>query len=157
MVTNRKKLAKVSKEPGRTRLINYFDCGEFILADLPGYGYARVSHAEKLKWAKLLDDFFAQKEKIKHVFALADIRHNPTADDEQMIKFLYFHLVPFTVIATKADKLSKAAQARSLQNIAAVYKCGKGNVIATSAQSRQGLENVLAAIQKIITLGEDDA
>ena len=59
MLTNRKKLAKVSKEPGRTRLVNYFDCGAFILADLPGYGFARVSKEEKIKWARLLDDFFA--------------------------------------------------------------------------------------------------
>ena len=81
MLANRKKLAKVSKDPGRTRLINYFDLGEFILADLPGYGFARVSKEEKLKWARLLDDFFADKKNIAHVFSLADIRHSPTADD----------------------------------------------------------------------------
>lgn len=147
MLANRKKLAKVSKDPGRTRLINYFDFGEFILADLPGYGFARVSKDEKLKWARLLDDFFAEKDKIAHVFALADIRHDPTADDMQMIEYLYYHLVPFTVIATKADKLSKAAQSRSKPNIAAAYKCGAGNIIATSAETRQGLEEVLKLIE----------
>ena len=57
MLANRKKLARVSQQPGRTRLVNYFDFGSFILADLPGYGYARVSKAEKIKWAKMLDDF----------------------------------------------------------------------------------------------------
>lgn len=108
MLTNRKKLAKVSKEPGRTRLVNYFDCGTFVLADLPGYGFARVSKEEKLKWARLLDDFFSDKDRVSRVFALCDIRHNPTADDMQMIEFLYYHAIPFTVIATKADKLSKA-------------------------------------------------
>ena len=160
MLANRKKLAKVSKEPGRTRLINYFDFGEFVLADLPGYGFARVSKEEKLKWAKLLDDFFAEKSSISHVFSLADIRHDPTADDEQMIEYLYYHLVPFTVIATKADKLSKAQQAKSLTNIAATYKCGADNIIATSSETRQGLERVLEIIEKVITReekGEDDA
>ena len=73
MLAGRKKLAKVSKEPGRTRLINYFDFGAFVLADLPGYGFARVSKEEKAKWAKLLDEFFAERE-AAHVFALCDIR-----------------------------------------------------------------------------------
>lgn len=150
MLANRKKLAKVSKEPGRTRLVNYFDFGEFILADLPGYGFARVSKEEKLKWARLLDDFFAQKEKIAHVFSLADIRHDPTTDDKQMIEYLYYYLVPFTVVATKADKVSKAAAAKSKQNIAATYKCGAGNVIATSAETRQGLEEVLEVIERVL-------
>jgi len=157
MLANRKKLAKVSKEPGRTRLVNYFDFGTFILADLPGYGYARVSKAEKLKWARLLDDFFADKENIAHVFALADIRHDPTADDRQMVEYLYYHTVPFTVIATKADKLSRAQADKSLFNIAAAYKCGKDNVLATSAETRQGLDRVLEKIENILLIGENDA
>ena len=105
MLANRKKLAKTSSEPGRTRLVNYFDFGEFILADLPGYGFARVSKGEKEKWAKTLNDFFAKKEHIAHVFMLADSRHDPTADDVQMIEFLNYHILPFTVVLTKADKL----------------------------------------------------
>ncbi len=149
MLANRKKLAKVSKEPGRTRLVNYFDFGSFILADLPGYGFARVSKEEKAKWAKLLDAFFAEV-KIAHVFALCDIRHDPTADDKQMIEYLYYNIIPFTVVATKSDKLSKAAAARSIQNIAAIYKCGAGNIIATSAETRGGLENVLDRIESVI-------
>lgn len=157
MLANRKKLAKVSKEPGRTRLVNYFDFGEFILADLPGYGFARVSKAEKLKWARLLDDFFAEKSGVAHVFSLADIRHDPTADDRQMVEYLYYHTVPFTVIATKADKLSKAQQANGVTSIAAVYKCGRDNVIATSAETRQGLERVLERIETVLRHGEEDA
>ena len=149
MLANQKKLAKVSKEPGRTRLVNYFDFGSFILADLPGYGFARVSKEEKARWAKLLDAFFAEV-KIAHVFALCDIRHDPTADDKQMIEYLYYHIMPFTVVATKSDKLSKAAAARSIQNIAAIYKCGAGNIIATSAETRGGLEKVLDRIESVI-------
>ena len=69
MLANRKKLAKVSKDPGRTRLVNYFDFGSFILADLPGYGFARVSKTEKLKWARLLDDLFRKRGNSARVFA----------------------------------------------------------------------------------------
>ncbi len=156
MLTNRKKLAKVSKEPGRTRLVNYFDCGTFVLADLPGYGFARVSKEEKLKWARLLDDFFSDKDRVSRVFALCDIRHNPTADDMQMIEFLYYHAIPFTVIATKADKLSKAQQKKSLINIASVYKCGADDIIATSAETRQGLDKVLEEIEKVLNLPSNE-
>lgn len=150
MLANQKKLAKVSQEPGRTRLINYFDFGQFILADLPGYGYARVSKTEKEKWARLLDGFFAAEGSVAHVFALCDIRHEPTADDKVMVNFLYQKLIPFTVVATKADKLSKAQQSRSLTMLATQYTCGKDAVIITSANTRQGLERVIEEINKVI-------
>ena len=150
MLAGRKKLAKVSKEPGRTRLVNYFDFGEFVLADLPGYGYASVSKQEKAKWANLLETFFAER-KADHVLALCDSRHDPTADDIQMIEYLYYNLIPFTVIATKSDKLSKAQASRSVQNIAATYKCGFDNVLLTSSETRQGLEKVLERIEQIIS------
>lgn len=149
-LANRKKLAKVSKEPGRTRLINYFDFGQFILADLPGYGFARVSKEEKLRWARLLDEFFEDKENIAHVFALSDIRHEPTADDMQMIEYLYFHAMPFTVIATKADKLSKSAQVKNVRVIASAYKCGEGDIIAVSSQTRHGMGNVIGRIESVV-------
>jgi GTP-binding protein len=152
MLANQKKLAKVSQEPGRTRLINYFDFGQFILADLPGYGYAKVSKAEKEKWAKMLDDFFAEKDKIAHVFALCDSRHDPTEDDKLMVNYLYYHLIPFTVVATKADKLSKMKVKQSMSNIASIYKCGVGDIVATSSVTRLGLDEVFAEIEKVIEL-----
>jgi GTP-binding protein len=152
MLANQKKLARVSQEPGRTRLINYFDFGQFILADLPGYGFAKVSKAEKAKWAQMLDDFFAEKDKIAHVFSLCDIRHDPSADDRSMVEYLYFNLIPFTIIATKADKLSRMKVKASVNNIAAIYKCGEGNIIATSAQTRQGLNEVLEKLDQIVNL-----
>ena len=152
MLANNKKLARVSKEPGRTRLVNYFDFGEFILADLPGYGFARVGKAEKEKWGKLMEDFFA-RTKILHVFSLADIRHDPTADDLQMAEYLTFYAIPFTVVATKADKISKAAAARSRLNIAAEFKCGKDNVVCASSQTRQGLEDILKIIETRLEAG----
>ena len=149
MLAGRNKLAKVSKEPGRTRLVNYFDFGSFLLADLPGYGYARVSKGEKEKWAHLLDSFFAEKC-ANHVFALCDIRHNPTEDDLQMAEYLYYNVIPFTIIATKADKLSKAAIARSVQSIATAYKCGVGDIIVTSSETKQGLDKVLEKTETIL-------
>lgn len=152
MLANNKKLAKVSKDPGRTRLVNYFDMGGFILADLPGYGYARVSREEKRRWAKILDEFFGEREWVTHVFALADIRHDPTADDRLMIEYLNYNVVPFTVIATKADKLSKAQARRGAANIAAAYKCGADNVIVTSSQTRAGLAETLERIEHIIAV-----
>lgn len=150
MLANQKKLAKVSGEPGRTRLVNYFDFGEFILADLPGYGYAKVSKGEKEKWAKLLDDFFADECMPAHVFALCDIRHEPTVNDRVMVNFLYERLIPFTVIATKADKLSKAQLNKAVTMLSTAYTCGKDSIVATSAKTRAGLERVIEEINKVV-------
>lgn len=161
MLANRKKLAKTSSEPGRTRLVNYFDFGEFILADLPGYGFARVSKAEKEKWAKTLDAFFKNREQIAHVFMLADSRHDPTADDMQMLQFLHYHTLPFTVVLTKADKLSKMKLKEHIRAIAADLYLGVENLLATSAETGYGKADVLQKIKEVIEfstnpLEEDD-
>lgn len=150
MLANRKKLAKTSSEPGRTRLVNYFDFGEFILADLPGYGFAKVSKGEKEKWAKTLDAFFKDKEKIAHVFMLVDSRHDPTADDVQMIEFLHYHTIPFTVTLTKADKLSKMKLKEHVRAIAADLYLGESNLLATSAETGYGKDTVLSKIAAVI-------
>jgi GTP-binding protein len=155
MLANRKKLAKTSSEPGRTRLVNYFDFGEFILADLPGYGFAKVSKSEKVKWAKTLDEFFQDKEKIAHVFMLVDSRHDPTADDAQMIEFLHYHVIPFTVTLTKADKLSKMKLKEHIKAIAADLYLGEQNLLATSAETGYGKQDVLQKIQSVIHLQEE--
>lgn len=162
MLAGNKKLARVSGQPGRTRLINYFDFGAFVLADLPGYGYARVSKTEKAKWAAMLESFFAAKDNIAHVFSLCDIRHEPSEGDKSMVGYLDYNLIPFTIIATKADKLSRAQISRAVTAIAAVYKCGRDNVIPVSAVTKQGLENVLAELDQVLASacaeeeGEDD-
>ena len=103
MLAGQKRLAKTSAAPGRTRLVNYFDFGEFYLVDLPGYGYAEVSRAEKAKWAKTLDKFFENKRELAHVFLLLDCRHDPTAEDLQMLSYLNYHVVPFTAVLTKGE------------------------------------------------------
>ena len=152
MLANRKKLAKTSSEPGRTRLVNYFDFGEFILADLPGYGFARVSKTEKEKWGKTLDAFFKRKEEVTHVLMLLDARHDPTADDRQMIEFLHYNTIPFTAILTKADKLSKMKIKEHIKAIAADIYLGEGNLIATSAETGYGKDAVLQKLTDIIAL-----
>ncbi len=152
MLANRKKLAKTSSEPGRTRLVNYFDFDQFILADLPGYGFARVSKGEKEKWAKTLDDFFKDKEKISHVFMLVDSGHDPTADDVQMIEYLHYHTLPFTVTLTKSDKLSRMKLKEHIRAIAADLYLAPANLIATSSETGYGKADVLGKIKNVIDL-----
>ncbi len=154
MLANRKKLAKTSSEPGRTRLVNYFDFGEFVLADLPGYGFARVSKTEKDKWARTLDAFFKDKETISHIFMLVDSRHDPTADDMQMIEFLHYHTLPFTVVLTKVDKLSKMKLKEHLRAIAADLYLGVENLLASSAETGYGKQEILAKIRSVIDTAE---
>ena len=152
MLANQKKLAKTSSAPGRTRLVNYFDFGEFVLADLPGYGFAQVSKAEKAKWAKTLDQFFQDKENLAHVFMLADSRHDPTADDVQMIEYLHFHVLPFTVVLTKADKLSKMKLKEHKKAIAADLYMGENNLLATSSETGYGKDDVLTKIAEVLEI-----
>lgn len=149
MLAGRKNLAKTSAAPGRTRLVNYFDFGEFWLADLPGYGYAAVSKAEQIKWAKTLEAFFAKKEDVRHVFLLSDIRRDPSADDAQMVEFLVYHNIPFTVIATKCDKLSRMKVKERTRTIALMFGLGTGNVLAVSGVTGDGKDALLARIGQI--------
>lgn len=102
-----KKLARISSAPGKTRLINFFTVnGEFFLVDLPGYGFARAPKQEKEAWGSLIEAYLSSG-RVTHIFLLVDIRHAPTADDKQMLQWVLYYGVPFTLIATKADKLAK--------------------------------------------------
>ena len=150
LLANRKNLAKTSADPGRTRLVNYFDFGDFLLADLPGYGYAAVSKAEKEKWAGMLDRFFARKEDIAHVFLLSDIRRDPSEDDLQMVAFLNYHIIPFTVIATKSDKLSRMKVKERVRAVARGYGLGEGNILAVSGMTGDGKDILLKKIEAIL-------
>ena len=155
-LVNDGKLARTSKLPGRTRLINYFlinegnEC-EFLLADLPGYGFAKVSDAEKLKWADLLEKYLANERKLKHVFFLVDIRHEPTKDDVIMYNYLFHNNVPFTIVATKSDKLPKSQVKNRCRAIANFLKVGADNVIPVSSLNKTGKEAVLDKIEQILT------
>ena len=150
MLANQKKLAKTSDTPGRTRLVNYFDFGEFVLADLPGYGYAKVSKAEKEKWGVTMQKFFADKSNASYVFSLVDIRHKPTADDVTMVNFLHSCAFPFSFIATKADKLSRMQVKNNVADIARFFAVTPCNVIAVSSETRQAKEEVLSKLDEIL-------
>lgn len=152
MLANRKKLAKTSVTPGRTRLINYFDFGEFVLADLPGYGFAKVSKEEKKKWGELLETFLAT-EKISLVLSLVDIRHDPTSDDKMMINYLYHYALPFTLVATKADKLPKTKVKPRIKEIATELRVGIADIIASSAEKGTGKEEIFSAIETACNQG----
>ncbi len=154
MLANKKKLAKTSVTPGRTRLINYFDFGEFVLADLPGYGFAKVSKEEKKKWAKLLETFLAT-EKIDLLLSLVDIRHDPTEDDKMMVNYLYHYRVPFALVATKADKIGKTKIKPRLKEIATSLKVGVGDISASSAETGFGKDQILSIIEQAIKLAKE--
>ena len=152
-IANRKKLAKTSNTPGRTRLINYFDFGEFVLCDLPGYGFSQAGKAEKLKWATLIESFLST-QKIALLLSLVDIRHKPTADDFDMINYLYHYAIPFTLVATKADKLPKTRIKQRVKELAADLKVGIVDIIAADMGGR-GKEEILSEIQKTIGVTEE--
>ena len=154
MLANRKKLAKTSVTPGRTRLINYFDFGEFVLADLPGYGFAKVSKEEKKKWGQLLESFLAT-QKIKLVLSLVDIRHEPTGDDKMMVDYLYHYALPFNLVATKADKLPKTKVKPRLKEIATSLCVGIADLTASSAETGFGKEEILAKIEQALSVQEE--
>ena len=154
MLANQKKLAKTSTTPGRTRLINYFDFGEFMLADLPGYGFAKVSKEEKKKWGALLESFLAT-QKICLLLSLVDIRHDPTADDKMMINYLYHYAVPFALVATKADKLGKSKVKPRVKEIATDLRVGFADITATSADTGYGKEELLSIIENAIKNNEE--
>lgn len=154
MLANKKKLAKTSVTPGRTRLINYFDFGEFYLADLPGYGFAKVSKEEKKKWGKLMESFLST-QKIRLLLSLVDIRHDPTKDDVMMVNYLYHYAIPFCLVATKADKLAKTKVKPRLKEIARFLKVGIADLTATSSQTGLGKDKLLEIISNAIYLPEE--
>lgn len=151
-LTNNGKLARTSKLPGRTRLINYFEIngGEFYLVDLPGYGFAKVSDAEKSKWATLIESYLQGSEALKNVFLLVDIRHEPTADDKMMMNYLVHYNINFTIIATKADKLSRSAQMKRVREIAVSLGVGPANIYPVSSTQKTGKEQILARIDAVL-------
>ena len=147
-----KKLARTSDTPGRTRLVNYFDFGEFVLADLPGYGYARVSKAEKDKWADTMESFFADRRNFDYTLSLVDIRHDPTADDVTMINFLHSSAIPFTIIATKTDKVSRMQVKQSLKTIANRFALTENDVYGISSETKAGRDEIMAKLDSVISV-----
>ena len=141
----RKSLARVSGSPGKTITINYYSIdGKMFLVDLPGYGYAKRSQDSKRSWSSLTEDYFLDNpssDAIKLVLQLIDIRVGPTDDDIMMINWLIDNSVPFIVVATKSDKLSKSAVKAALEGFEENYFKGTGiEVIPFSSVTRDGKE-----------------
>lgn len=152
MLAGQSKLARTSSTPGRTRLINIFDFnnGMFRLADLPGYGYALVSKSDREAWGALMEGYLQYSPNLRHTLLLVDSRHLPTRQDEEMTEYLYYYRMPFTVIATKCDKLKKSALSRNISDIASALKIGRDNIIAVDA-SGTGRDSVLNKIESILS------
>jgi GTP-binding protein len=108
-LTNNNKLARVSKQPGKTRLVNFFLLNQqFYLVDLPGYGFARVSKAEKETWDEMMRTYFENSKQLRAVILLLDIRHKPTKEDIAMLHYIEYYAIPYVVCLTKADKIAKS-------------------------------------------------
>lgn len=157
-MVNMNKLAKTSQEPGRTRLLNYFEInnGEYYFVDLPGYGYAKVNMQEKKKWGALIENYLQTSKNLINLFVLVDLRHEPTDDDKMLINFLYNYRIPFTIIATKADKLSRAQQQKCKAVVASALCVGVNNVIVTSSIAKTGKDDVLARIDALLATAKQE-
>ena len=148
----RKALAKTSATPGKTRLINLFLLnGDFHLVDLPGYGFARVDKQEKLRWGGMMEQYFRQTEALRLTLHLVDSRHEPTQDDVQMNAFLRESGLPFLVIATKADKISRGARMKNLAPICRALQVQPWQVICYSSENGDGRDQLLEALEKALT------
>lgn len=120
---NRKKMAKISSTPGKTRQLNYFKINnKFYFVDLPGYGFAKVSKSERIQWQNLIEGFLEKSTKLKGVVSLIDSRIGPTVLDVQLLDWLHSLDIRIQVVATKADKLSKSAANQSLKKYSQALK-----------------------------------
>ncbi len=151
---NRKSLARVSSVPGKTVTINFYDCDGIKMVDLPGYGYAKVSHDEKRRWSELMESYFKSGRKIKLVVQLTDMRHGVTQQDIDMMRFLKSNEYPFIVVMTKCDKLNKTEYARRMQEIKQeLSEFGDVLTVPFSATKGDGAQTIKSAIEKAVTGG----
>lgn len=151
MLCNQKKLAKTSSMPGRTRLINYFLINnKFYFVDLPGYGFAQASKSEVYSWQSLIEPYLMNNDKLKLVCMLVDSRITPTAQDKQMFEYLAYYNLPFIIIATKSDKLSKAQLNKAKLTIANTFGVGTSNIYPVSNETKDGKDKLLSAISNYL-------
>jgi len=148
----RKALAKTSATPGKTRLINLFLLNDaFHLVDLPGYGFAKVDKQEKIRWGEMMENYFRQSEQLKLTLHLVDIRHEPTQDDLQMNAFLRGMNLPFLVVATKSDKISRGARMKHLAPICRQLQVQPWQVVCFSSENGDGRDQLLEILEKALS------
>ncbi len=151
-LTRRKSLARVGDTPGKTRCVNYFllkDLAYYV--DLPGYGYARVSHAEKQRWSHLLEAFFADTSTIRLGVLVVDARHTPTEQDRTMAGYFQMTCLPFLVIANKVDKLKNSQVEARLQDIRETLTLDESvPLVPFSAAKAKGRDDVLTHFTRVL-------
>ena len=149
-IFNRKSLARVSAVPGKTATINFYSLDDVFFVDLPGYGYAKVAKSEKERWGELIEGYLNDDRSLALVFQLIDFRHPPTKDDIMMVDFLIDSGIPFVVILTKADKLSKKQRADRRAALLTELPCAEDiTIIEFSAQTGEGVEDIRTIIEEL--------
>lgn len=154
----RSKAARVSNTPGRTREINFFRINdEFVLVDLPGYGYARISRDRKAEWKPMIEGYLRGSANLRGIVQLLDVRHDPTKDDLQMLDFLSQVGVPTMIVMTKTDKLTKSQAAARITAITASLGLEDDQVIPFSAVTGAGRDDLAEALQSLIAASSIEA
>ncbi len=152
-LTQRKKLARTSSEPGKTATINFYSNGEINLVDLPGYGFANKSKSEKERFSDLIGGYFAEDRDIALILSLIDVRHNPSTLDISMVDFLIDAELPFIIVFTKCDKLSKKQLEERMAEFREVIPCFEDIIyVLTSSEKLMGIEELKETIEE--SLGE---
>lgn len=142
----RKNLVKVSSTPGKTCNVNFFDVDGITFVDLPGYGFARVSKAEKDRWSDLIGGYFELERSFNLVLSLVDIRHEAQKLDRQMIAFLQDAGLPYLVVLTKGDKLSRNKQNAQTALLSKQLEVPRDQMIITSSETGQGIDELKSRI-----------
>ena len=146
-LVNRKRLVKTSSTPGRTQLINFFDINRQMgFVDLPGYGYARVPQAVKKKWGPMIETYLSERETLKGVVVIMDIRRMPRQEELNLLGWLDHYSIAGISVLTKTDKLSKNKQAKQHHLIARALERDKDDFILFSAKTRRGRDTLWNAI-----------
>ncbi len=152
----RKAFARVSRTPGRTREINFFRVNDsFILSDLPGYGYAKISKERKADWKPLIEGYLKGTPTLVGVVQLLDIRREPSDDDISMLDFLAEIGVPTVIVLTKVDKLSKAAGPARANEIMSALALSREQTIPFSATTGEGRDELAEALMSLVSAGKE--
>ncbi len=151
-IINRKNLARISSIPGKTQTINFYLINDtFYLVDVPGYGFARVSQKLKNKFGLMIEDYLKERDNLKMVFMLIDLRHKPSNDDILMYDYLKYYNIPVTIIATKSDKVSKNNYDKNIKMINDTLKLkDTDKIILFSAQTKIGKQEVHNKIEELL-------
>ena len=149
---NRKALARTSSQPGKTQTINFYNVNDFMyLVDLPGYGYAKVPETEKAKWGKMVENYLHTSKKLKAVFLLIDIRHDPSANDRMMYEWMVYQGFAPIIIATKLDKIKRSQVQKNIKAIREGLSVKPGTaIIAFSAETKQGRDEIWEQIDALV-------